>query len=108
MDELSMTTYPQDSTAAAVMLLKVGDIHFVFNSVNGFQFEYTIQTKIKILKNEGLEWCDQQINYYQADNSWKEAIKSLSGTTYNLDNGKIVKTKLSKENIFDEDVDKKL
>lgn len=106
-DELNMVTYPQDTTANAVILMKMGEIHFVYNSNYGFQFEYTIQTKIKILKNEGLEWCNQQINYYQADNSWKESIKNLSGTTYNIEDGKTVKTKLSKEHIFDEDVDKK-
>lgn len=107
LDELNMTNYAPDTTAAAVMLTKSGEIHFVYNSTYGFQFEYTIQAKIKILKNEGLEWCDQQINYYQADNSWKESIKNLSGTTYNLENDKVVKTKLSKEHMFDEDVDKK-
>ncbi|MDR1503634.1 MAG: DUF3857 domain-containing protein, partial [Prevotella sp.] len=106
-EELSMTSYPQDTTAAAVMLLKKGDTRFVYNNLYGFQFEYTLQIKIKILKTEGLEWCDQEISYYQASSSSKEDIRGLSGTTYNMEGGKVVKTKLSKDFIFEEDTDNK-
>lgn len=108
MDEMAMTSYSQDTTAAAVILLKKGETRFTFSANNGFQYEYTFQTKIKILKSEGLDWCDQSITYFQANSSWKEDVKGLSGTTYNLENGKIEKTKLSKDFIFEEDVDKKL
>ncbi|WP_280645009.1 MULTISPECIES: DUF3857 domain-containing protein [unclassified Dysgonomonas] len=108
MDEMNLSVCPLDTSASAVMLLKVGDTRFVYNSIYGFQFEYTIQTKIKILKSEGLEWADQEVGYYQESNSRKEDIRGLSGTTYNLENGKITKTKLSKEHIFDEESEKKL
>lgn len=108
MDEMNMSVCPLDTSASAVMLLKVGDTRFVYNNIYGFQFEYTIQTKIKILKNEGLEWANQEIGYYQESNIRKEDIRGLSGTTYNLEGGKIVKTKLSKEHIFDEESEKKL
>ncbi|MBK5722808.1 DUF3857 domain-containing protein [Dysgonomonas sp. Marseille-P4677] len=107
-EELNMTTYPKDTTANAVMLLKKGETRFVYNELYGFQFEYTLQVKIKILKTEGLDWCNQVISYYQTNNTSKEEIRGLSGTTYNIEDGKIVKTKLSKEFIFDEDVDNKL
>lgn len=107
MDELTMQVYPQDTTAAAVILLKKGDARFIVSELYGFQFEYTLQVKIKILKTEGLKWCDEKIPYYEASNSSKEQINGLSGTTYNLENGKIVKTKLSKEYITNEDIDNK-
>jgi len=107
MDEMTMETYFPDTTAAAVMLLKYGDTRFVLNTNKGFQFETVIETKIKILKSEGLEWCDQQISFYEESNSRKEEIRGLSGMTYNLEDGKIVKTKLSKDHIFEEETDKK-
>lgn len=107
MDELTMQVYPQDTTAAAVVLLKEGDARFKVSTLYGFQFEYTLQVKIKILKTEGLKWCNGDIEYYEASNSSKEQIRGLSGTTYNLENGKIIKTKLSKEYITDEDIDNK-
>ncbi|MFV0329426.1 MAG: DUF3857 domain-containing protein [Dysgonomonas sp.] len=107
-DELNMTVYPQDTTASAVILLKKGDIRFVYNDLYGFQFEYSLQVKIKILKTEGLDWCNQQIVYTESSRSMKEQINGLSGTTYNLENGNIVKAKLSKEFITDEDIDNKI
>ncbi|MFV0538598.1 MAG: DUF3857 domain-containing protein [Dysgonomonas sp.] len=107
MDELTMQVYPQDTTAAAVVLLKKGDARFIVSELYGFQFEYTLQVKIKILKTEGLDWCNQSIGYQEVSNSSKEQINGLSGTTYNLENGKIVKTKLSKEYITEEDIDNK-
>lgn len=106
-DELNMTVYPQDTTAAAVILLKTGETRFIYSDLVGFQFEYTLQVKIKILKDEGLSLCNQSISYFQETATTGEKITGLSGTTYNLENGKIVKTKLSKEAIFDENTDKK-
>ncbi|MFT4168280.1 MAG: DUF3857 domain-containing protein [Dysgonomonas sp.] len=105
MDEMNMTVYPQDSTASAVILSKEGETRFIYNEVNGFQFEYTLKVRMKILKNEGLDLCNQSISYYQESRSTGEKIIGLSGTTYNLENGKIVKTKLSNDYIFDEDVE---
>lgn len=104
MEELQMESYSQDTSAVALILLKDGETRFTYNEHTGFKFEYTQEMKIKILKKEGLDWCDQQIEYYEADRTSKEVVKGLSGTTYNLENGKIVKTKLSKEFIFDGDV----
>jgi len=105
MDELNMTVYPSDTTASAVILLKNGDTRFVYNDLYGFQFEFSLQMKIKILKPEGLDLCTQSILYYELDRQNKEIISGLSGITYNLEEGKIVKTKMSKENIVDEDVE---
>lgn len=107
LDELNMTVYPQDTTAAAVVLLKTGETRFVYNEILGFQFEYTLQMKVKILKNEGLELCNQSISFYQESNTSGEKITGLNGTTYNLEDGKIVKTKLPKEVVFEENTDKK-
>ncbi len=105
MDELNMTVYPQDSTASAVILSKQGETRFVYNELTGFQFEYTLRVRMKILKNEGLDFCNQSISYYQETRSTGEKILGLSGTTYNLEDGKIVKTKLSNDYIFEEDVE---
>lgn len=107
MEEMNMTSYPQDSAAGAVILLKIGETSFKYSDLYGFQFEHTIQMKIKILKDEGLRWCDKYIPYRELSNQRKETIESLSGTTYNLEDGKIVKTKLSKDFIFDEDTDER-
>lgn len=102
MDEMSMTTYDSDTTANAVVLLNTGYSRYIFSHRSGFQIETTITKKIKILKSDGLSFCNDYITYYEESPNNKDLINSLSGTTYNLENGKIVKTKLSKEYINDE------
>lgn len=105
MDEMNMTVYPQDTTANAVILLKSATLDFVYNDIiHDFQYEYTLSVKIKILKQEGLDEANQEIFYTKIRKGSEEDIRSLSGTTYNLENGKITKTKLSKEHIFDSSV----
>lgn len=102
-EELTMTTYPEDSTASAVILHKDGKLRFIVDDLLGFQFEYTEEVKIKILKTEGLQFANKELAYYVVDRTHREDVTSLSGTTYNLEDGKVVKTKLTKDNIFDED-----
>ncbi|NDV70350.1 DUF3857 domain-containing protein [Dysgonomonas sp. 25] len=105
MEELEMDSYPADSTASAVILSKVGKTEFRMDRIMGFVYEYTLEMKIKILKHDGLEYCTKEIFYNEYSRKEQESIKALSGTTYNLVNGKIEKTKLSKEFIFDEEHD---
>ncbi len=50
MEEMTMEVYPQDTAATAVVLSKIGTARFIFSLHKLFQIEYTIQTRIKILK----------------------------------------------------------
>jgi len=108
-EELEMKVYPNDTTASAVILLKEGETRFVYDDVNDFfKYEYTIKMKIKILKEDGLNWCNHEVEYYEGNKSVeREDVRGLSGTTYNLENGKIIKTKLSNDYIFEEDINNK-
>lgn len=106
-EELKMVSYPEDTTASAVILCKNGELKFVYNESVGFRFEYTQAVKMKILKTDGLGYADNEISYYVVDRNSAEEVSKLSGMTYNLENGKIVKTKMGKENIFDEDTGEK-
>ncbi|MFR9165188.1 MAG: DUF3857 domain-containing protein [Dysgonomonas sp.] len=107
-EELNMVVYAQDSTASAVILLKKGETRFTYDSQrDNFQYEHFIETKIKILKPEGLDWCNQNIYYIEENFQNRERINGLSGTTYNLEDGKIIKTKLTKEQMSDETVDER-
>lgn len=107
MDEMKMTTCDIDSSASAVVLMKDGYTQFLYKDLTGqFVHEYTYRAKIKILKEDGLEYCENSIFYYvgrQIDS--REELRGLSGTTYNLENGKITRTKLTKEFIVEEEHD---
>jgi len=103
---LKMTHYDKDSTASAVVLYEYCDAYYSINSVSAnFEIikEYTV--RIKILTQEGVEYANQSIPFYKGSSRMNtEDITGLTGFTYNLEDGKIVKEKLSKEYIFTEDI----
>ncbi|WP_160111135.1 DUF3857 domain-containing protein [Dysgonomonas sp. Marseille-P4361] len=106
MDEMKINSCEIDATAKAVVLMKDGFTEFKYDDLKGFLYEYTYRVKIKILKEEGLDQCEGSVSYYYGPNiSSREEVRGLSGTTYNLENGKIEKTKLSKDFIVTEEHD---
>ncbi len=63
-------------------------------------------TRIKIFSKEGYEWADEEIFLYHSPSSTgKEIVGLLKGVTYNLEDGKVVKAKLTGKSIFDEKYD---
>lgn len=106
MDELKMTEYDKDTSASAIVLGDFGDIDFQYNQTQKyFEIIYKRHTRIKILNKNGYKWANHKISLYD-DNKIKERIASLKGYTYNLEKGKLVKDKLSKESQFLEQVSK--
>src|SRR3569833_3786423 len=60
---------------------------------------------VHILKKNGYHEADIQIPLY-IDGSDEERVDNIKATTYNLENGKVVETKLDKASVFREKVDK--
>ncbi|MBR1546546.1 MAG: DUF3857 domain-containing protein [Prevotella sp.] len=72
-EELTMTTYADDSTADAVVLCRLTDVNFTVQQ-NGYLVDYHEKIRIKILKPEGTRWADMAIPYYKID-SEKNKLK---------------------------------
>lgn len=87
--DLEMTVYPQDTSAAAVVLCNYG-----YFDARTIQFVH--QMRIKILKEEGKMRGD-----FRVPAAEKTVVK---GQTVNMENGVPVITKLGKEGIFIEKV----
>lgn len=106
-DELNMKIYAKDSAAAAVVLYDNGYSCYEYNSGFGFCLLSNYKKKIKILKQEGIGQATISIPYYFATTSNSERVEGLEAIAYNLENGKIVKTKLDKKYIFNEEINNK-
>ena len=102
-DELTMTTYKKDTSAAAVVIYERGELSYDFNQVTGFQVTYDVKRKIKLLKPEGVDEGDISISYIRTTHN-KERVTGIEAIAYMMENGKVVKTKLEKKYIFDEAV----
>lgn len=100
-EEMKMTVYEPDTTAEAVMLFDEGSSEVKYDLDMGFMLTYNRFVRIKILKQAGTHWADFTIPLYSSIKK-QELIGSLKGTTFNFENGKVVKTEMKKESIFRE------
>lgn len=105
--ELEEKMHPIDSTASAAILFKRGLTSFSYTNGSGFSTYNIYEFRIKIYKQEGLSWSNQKILYSVGfKNLNDDKVRFLSGVTYNLENGKIVKTKLKSEGSFNTKINK--
>ncbi len=105
-ENLEMKIYPNDTVAEAVVLCDYGISQMRYVKDKGFILEFTNHTRIKILKKEGLKFANIEVRLYSARTNVDEGMGSLKAQTYNLENGKVVISKLSKKDVFDEDKSK--
>ncbi|MBP5229430.1 MAG: DUF3857 domain-containing protein [Bacteroidales bacterium] len=99
-DEVKMTTYAPDTSANALYIYK-GMFRSVYLTPSGdFAVEKTYRYRIKILKESAKDLATFQM-VYRTDGDLSEKITDIKVTTFNWENGKVVKTKMSKEFIFD-------
>lgn len=104
-DELQQKKHAVDTSAAAAILFKKGSTEFGYTEANGFVMTTRVQVKIKIYKKEGYEWANHRESYYLINDS-KETVSFSDAVTYNLADGKIVKSKLKSDGEFDEKINK--
>ncbi|MBK8881335.1 MAG: DUF3857 domain-containing protein [Bacteroidales bacterium] len=99
--DLAMTKYENDTTAEALMLFDYGTTKFILSPEEQFQFVFERHFRIKIFKKSAFRLADFKFSLYESGAS-KEKITDLKAVTYNLVDGKVVKTKLDNDNIFEE------
>ncbi|UWY28851.1 DUF3857 domain-containing protein [Flavobacterium sp. TR2] len=99
--ELEQKSHPKDSTAVAAILYKRGTARVEYDPNDGFVTFTNVETRIKIYKKEGYDWANQAV-WYQNNSNLKEKVFFEDAVTYNLVNGKIEKTKLKSDGVFDE------
>ena len=104
-EELKEKVCPTDTSAVAAILFNIGQVKFDYVESTGFTMNTKVITKIKIYKKEGYDWANKSVSYYIDGNS-REKLNFTSAVTYNLVDGKIVKTKLKSDGEFDEKVNK--
>jgi hypothetical protein len=105
LEEVKMSAYDQDSSAAAVVLVDYGNSAIKYSSSKDwFNLQFERTTRIKIFNKEGYEHANFEVPIYHSGSS-KERLSGLKVVTYNLDNGKISETKIKSDAIFEEKYD---
>lgn len=93
-EELSMTVYAPDPEAEAVVLYSGTKVSYRLRA-DGFWIQTHIRKRIKILREGGKSEGNIEIVVYNNEDGVRDVLSGLSGYTYNLENGKVVKSKLS-------------
>jgi transglutaminase-like putative cysteine protease len=104
-EELLEKSHPTDPTAVAAILFQRGETYFEYTYDNGFTLVTDVETKIKIYKKEGFDWGKFEIELYKYGGK-KELVTFSKAVSYNLENGKIVKSKLKSDGEFNEELNR--
>ncbi len=95
-ENLKMTVYAPDSSAAAVYIFDWGSAYI---DISNLQVILDAHVRIKILNSDGFSYGNVRIPH-----SMDTRIMKFKGATYNLQDGKLVKSEVDKSMIFDEKV----
>lgn len=98
-----------DSNANAVFLYELGTTKFSFDSdIGGMRILHNYHVKIKIFKKEGFDVANVVVPLYKSgiDRNQEEAISQIRASTFNLEDGIMVESKMNEKTVFREEKSK--
>jgi hypothetical protein len=104
-EDLSKKVYSIDSNANAVVIADVGSSKIVGNTKGWFSLEFKRYRRVHLLNKNGFDIATEEIPLFSKGED-EERISSMKAVTYNLEDGKVVETKLDKDNIFKDKLSK--
>jgi len=105
-DEIELRSYKKDPKADAIILFDIGETKFI-DTDKGYDIQFTRHKRVKIFKKSAFENAEVSIPYYADGIGKTEEIISIEASTYNYENGKLVKQRLDPSTIYEEKIDQK-
>ncbi len=106
--DFATTVYPIDSNANAVIIADVGSSSLEGNTKSWFSLKFKHYRRVHILNKNGYDVANVTIPLY-SNGTAEEDLDRLKAVTYNLENGKVVETKLdTKAGVFKDKINKNL
>ena len=97
-----------DSSTNAVVVAEVGKSNFIANTTQlTFSLVFKVKKRIKILRKNGFDAATITIPLYVSNNK-SETLDDLDASTYNLESGKVVETKVGRSDVFTEKYSKNI
>ncbi|WP_299550375.1 DUF3857 domain-containing protein [Seonamhaeicola sp.] len=97
--DIETNVYEKDSTANAVIIYQHGKS---WVSPSTYKLMTKEKHKIKILNKEGFDKATVELYMYRRNGNDYEKVDDILATTYNMVDGNVVKSQLSKKDIFKE------
>ncbi len=106
--DLSVKSYPIDTSAPAVVLAEYGITRIAGTNDGGFAIECKIRRRIHVLKNKAFDKGTISVDVY-TDGESQEKISNLKATTYLSDGGKVTELKLNtKSDVYTDKISRNL
>lgn len=106
--DFATKVYAIDGDASADIIADIGSTHMEGNTKGSFSLEFRNFRRAHILNKNGYDLADVEIPIY-TDGRLEEELFGLKAVTYNLENGKVVETKLDVKNaVFKDKISKNL
>ncbi len=91
-----------DASTSAIVLADIGEAQFVENSTNSaLNIVFKRTRRVKILDAKGFNFAEVVIDL-QSDGKLVEQLNDLVAYTFNLEGGKVIRTKLESKSVFEE------
>ncbi|HYE56153.1 MAG TPA: transglutaminase domain-containing protein [Chitinophagaceae bacterium] len=105
--DFDLSAHKFDTSAGAVYIADVGSTDFEGNNDGWFSLYYKRQVRIKILNKNGFDAASFEIPIY-VNGTAEERVEKLKATTYNLEDGKVVQTRLEEKSVFKDKISRNL
>jgi len=103
--EVLESSHPTNPEADAAILFKSSKTYYDYVKNQGFILTTEVHERVKIYNKDGFDWATKEISLYTSGSD-DEKVIGVKGETYNVEKGKLVSQKLSKDGIFTEKVNK--
>ena len=93
-----------DSSVDAVYIYEIGDTHFDVSG-NGLVMQTQVKVRMQIVTEKGRDYANKSVLYYhnpKLATNQNESVTGVDAASYNLVDGKVVKTSMSSKYIFKE------
>ncbi|GEP88560.1 Transglutaminase-like superfamily protein [Chitinophaga terrae (ex Kim and Jung 2007)] len=103
-EEFGMNKFRNDTGAHAIVLTEIGSSSFDSEG-DWFKLVYKVHRRILIVDKNGYDEANMVITLYRGGEQ-EEKLLNLKASTYNLENGQVVETKMDGKSVFSEKIDK--
>jgi hypothetical protein len=106
-EDFTPAVYSVDSSANAVYLYDVGSSIYQGNNKGMFNVIFHKHARIRLMNKNGFDEATVEIHLYN-DGQLADKLEDLDAATYNIENGKVVVTKVDKNSLFKDKGDKEI
>ncbi len=99
-DDFAPTAYPVDSAAEAVYLFDGGSAKFEGNTKGFFNVVFKVHERLRLLKKTTFDNLGSVKITLHVPSGDEQKLDDLEAATYNIENGKVIITKIDKGSLF--------